>query len=731
MTTSATASILLVDDRDENLLSLEAVLEPMGHRLVRASSGAEALKRLLRDDFALVLLDVQMPNVNGFETATLIKQRPKTKDLPIIFITAVSRERLDVFRGYSAGAVDYVLKPIDPEILRSKVRVFVDLHLKEAALQESEERFRRAFDDAPIGMGLISPEGRWIRVNRELSAITGYSEESLLSQDAEDVVHPKDRPAYTHGMNELLVGRSETYKLEQRLRHSGGDFVWVVTSVSAVRDAAKRPLYLITQIEDITERKRAEAELARQALHDSLTGLPNRTLFLDRLDLALKRMARGGGVAAVLFMDIDRFKVVNDSLGHERGDELLCAFGERLQELMRPSDTVARFGGDEFTILCEDLDESAVVDVAQRILDGLAQPFEIGGTEVVVTASIGVIVASDADADFRNLISDADAAMYRAKENGKARYELFDQQMRARAMQRLATETALRRALDRAEFRLHYQPVIDIESEKVRGVEALLRWEHPSSGLVQPNQIIPLAEETGLIVPIGAWVMEGACRQLKRWQRDYPETAREVSVNLSGRQFAQPDLLEVIASSLEKAELDPESLCLEVTETVLVQDTEQTLSVLAHLKDLGVQIAIDDFGMGYSSLSYLKRFPVDLLKVDKAFVDGLARDEHNGPILAAVVQLAEALGLGTVAEGVETARQLKELRTLGFNSAQGYYFARPQPAAAIPELLRAGKLNGSANGASRRNRAGGAARQAAASSASRRSAPGAARRPKK
>jgi diguanylate cyclase (GGDEF)-like protein/PAS domain S-box-containing protein len=683
-----TANVLIVDDQEENLVALEAVLAPLGHRLVRASSGTEALKQLLRDEFAVVLIDVEMPGIDGFETARLIKQRAKTGDLPIIFITGVSTDQSDIFRGYGAGAVDYVLKPIDAEIVRSKVRFFVDLHLKETALHESEERFRRAFDDAPIGIGLVGIDGAWLRVNRALCEISGYSEAALLAQHFTDLIHPNDQPGAAHHLRELLSGKATSCKLEQRHCHADGHFIWVVVSLSVVRDTGGRALYLIAQFEDVTERKRAESQLTHQALHDSLTGLANRALFLDRVELALNRVQRSGSSAAVLFLDIDRFKVVNDSLGHDRGDELLRAVGERLRELLRPIDTIARIGGDEFTILCEETGERDAVAVAQRILDALAEPFEVGGADVFVTASIGIVLSSNASADPGHLISDADAAMYRAKENGKARYELFDDRMRDRAMQRMATENALHRALDRGEFRLFYQPEVDLDTGAVRGVEALLRWDHPQRGLILPAEFVPLAEETGLIVPIGRWALEGACRQARRWQRECPGAVPQVSVNLSGRQFAQPDLIDFLSRALEQARLEPALLCLEVTETVLLRDSEQTLTILAAMRGLGVRIGIDDFGTGYSSLSYLKRFAVDVLKIDKAFIDGLGSDAQDSSILAAVARLAQALNLTAVAEGVETAQQLRVLRRLGFKSAQGFYFAAPQPADEIRKLLR-------------------------------------------
>ena len=682
------ANILLVDDQPENLLALEACLAPLGHRLFTATSGLEALKCLLTHEFALVLLDVQMPDLDGFETAAYIKRREKTKNLPIIFITAINKEQHHVFRGYTSGGVDYVFKPVEGELLRSKVQVFVDLHTKERALHESEERFRRAFEDAPIGIGLVSAESGWLRVNRVLCDLTGYSEEELLATTLDELLHPDDRAGNAHHFRDLLAGEVSSYKLEGRCLRGDGQFVWIVVSASRVSDVGGQPLYVIAQIEDIGERKRAERELVHQALHDSLTGLPNRALFADRLELAIRRLERRASQVAVLFLDVDRFKVVNDSLGHDCGDELLVAIAQRLRGVLRPSDTVARLGGDEFTILCEETNEREVVAVAQRVLHAIAQPFELGGTEAFVTGSLGIVLARDASARPGALIRDADAAMYRAKENGKARFELFDDEMRAHAVARLTTENALHRALERGELSLYYQPEVDLRTRRLRGVEALLRWNHPERGIVGPCEFIALAEETGLIVPVGKWVLEEACRQAQTWQRELPGAPPLcMAVNLSARQFAQPDLVDVVGAALGEAALDPALLCLEVTESVLMDDTDQTLAVLAALKGLGVRLSIDDFGTGYSSLSYLKRFEADNLKVDRSFVEGLDGHPHNAAILAAVVRLAEALDLTPIAEGVETAAQLSELRTMGFVSAQGFHFAPPQPEEGIRALL--------------------------------------------
>jgi diguanylate cyclase (GGDEF)-like protein/PAS domain S-box-containing protein len=696
--TDRPANILLVDDNASNLLALEAVLEPLGHNLVRASSGDEALRRLLEQEFAVILLDVQMPGLDGFQTATYIKQREKTRNVPIIFITGVSKGSGQVFRGYSVGAVDYVLKPVEQDVLRSKVQVFSELYLKENALQESEERFRSAFDNAPIGIGLVGPEGRWLQVNEALCRITGYTEPELLQRSLDGIAHPDDRLLDSRRLRRLLAGDGGSYQLEKRYLRADGEVVWVLLTVSLVRGSDGAPLYFIAQLVDLSERKRAEAELSHQALHDSLTGLANRALFIDRVEQAIARLERHSEPMAILFLDLDRFKVVNDSLGHERGDQLLVAVGRLLQGVVRPSDTVARLGGDEFTILCEEVGGArGAIAVAERIAAALQEPFEIGGGEVFTTASVGIVLTSDAGASATDLIRDADAAMYRAKEGGKNRYELFDSQMRARAMQRLETERALHRALEREELRVFYQPEVRLDTGVIFGVEALVRWQHPERGLVPPADFVPLAEETGLVVAVDKWVLEEACCQSKRWRDAYPAAPPlSVAVNVSARQFAQRDLVEVVGGALADTDTDPSLLCLEITETVLMEDSDQALRVLAGLKELGVRLSIDDFGTGYSSLSYLRRFEVDILKVDRSFVDGVGRDPHDHRILTAIASLADALSLVTIAEGVETAEQLHGVRRLGFDAAQGYYFAPPQPAPAIGELVRATWIDGAA-----------------------------------
>jgi diguanylate cyclase (GGDEF)-like protein len=439
------------------------------------------------------------------------------------------------------------------------------------------------------------------------------------------------------------------------------------------------------------ERRRSEAETRHQALHDPLTGLPNRALFRDRLQHALARSRRRDTTLAVLFLDVDHFKVVNDSLGHEAGDDLLKALAPRLAQAVRVGDTVARFGGDEFVLLCEDVaDEREALDIAERVKECFCEPLAIAGGEHHVSASIGVALPSGTHDGPESLIRDADAAMYRAKERGRARFEVFDADMRASAVKRLQVEAELRRALERDEMRLVFQPVIEVETGRIAAVEALLRWHHPERGVVPPLDFIPVAEESGLIVPLGDWVLRESMGKAAQWR----ELARPdehplvVSVNLSARQMAERDLVPSVARALEETGVDARQIALEITETVLVEDTAAAAETLRALQDLGVRLVLDDFGTGYSSLGYVKRFPLSFLKIDRSFVGELGRNGRDAAIVSAIAEMARALGARVVAEGVETEQQLAGVKKLGCELAQGYLFAKPLPAEEIDGLLR-------------------------------------------
>jgi len=453
---------------------------------------------------------------------------------------------------------------------------------------------------------------------------------------------------------------------------------------------------LVTALVEVLQRRRRYAsalELAHQAVHDALTGLPNRLQVADRLEQALARSSRTGSEVAVLFIDLDRFKLINDGRGHAAGDELLMAVADRLRQVVRGGDVVARFGGDEFVVVCED--QTAAFEaslVAGRILDALREPVVVDGHEIFLSASIGIAMA-DGTGSPESLLRDADAAMYRAKEKGRARCEFFDATMRTEALDHLETQSALHRALERDELRVFYQPVVDLKSGAVAGVEALVRWEHPQHGLVSPASFVPLAEESGLIVPIGAWVLDQAAAQVACWRTRSWGRNLTVSVNLSARQLRQPDLIPAVMSTLLESGTDPSLLCLELTETTFMEDARSHREALEGIKGLGVGLAIDDFGTGYSSLTYLKRLPVSVLKIDQVFVGGLGRDASDTAIVKSVIDLAHALGLVVVAEGVEDSDQVAHLRKLGCDLAQGYFFARPQPAEELEAFLDGGAIS--------------------------------------
>jgi diguanylate cyclase (GGDEF)-like protein len=443
------------------------------------------------------------------------------------------------------------------------------------------------------------------------------------------------------------------------------------------------------RLEHVAERKRSQDELVRQALHDPLTGLANRTLFMDRLAQALARSNRHPGSLAVMFLDLDRFKLINDSLGHGVGDHVLMCMAERLREVLRIEDTASRFGGDEFVILCEDVqsDEDAIL-IADRLAVAVAQPIPMDAGNVVVTTSIGIAVAKARADTAEDLVRNADSALYRAKERGRARYELFDHRLRTRAVKRLTIENELRRAIDLGELRVYYQPLVVVDEPRVVALEALARWAHPQRGLLGPMEFIPVAEETGLIVPIGTWVLEEACQQWARWREaGGPDTPLTVAVNLSTQQLARPQFEDVVEGILTKTSMAPANLSLEITESVLMETSPAIHATVRALRDLGVRFAIDDFGTGYSSLAYLKAIEVDTLKVDRSFVDGLGHHHGDTEIVNAIVSLAHALSLSAVAEGVETADQLEYLQLIGCDVAQGYYFAKPAPADALDQLL--------------------------------------------
>jgi diguanylate cyclase (GGDEF)-like protein/PAS domain S-box-containing protein len=538
-------------------------------------------------------------------------------------------------------------------------------------------------------MALVGTDGRWLRVNRSLCEILGYPEGELVGKTFQCITYPADLEKDLDYVRRLLAGEIRTYQMEKRYLHKKGHVVWVLISVSLVHDEGGLPLYFISQIQDVSGRKRMEEQLRRQALHDPLTGLPNRKLFVDRLGHALERTRRRKGrKAAVLFMDLDGFKVVNDSLGHEAGDLLLVIVTERLRRCVRPEDMLARFGGDEFVVLLDDVgDPSEAIRVAGRITEELSKPFVLDGRSLFTSASIGIAQGDARTSSAEDLLRDADTAMYRAKDE-HADYRVFDLTMYERAVERLETENDLRRAMEAGEFVVHYQPIVNLRKGKTWGVEALVRWNHPERGLLDPYEFVPVAEESGLVVPMGEALMEEACRRAREWREGHPQIPPFVlSVNLSARQLARPDLAETVVGVLKRTGFEGSYLRLDITETTYVWELEGNTTSLERLRDLGVGISIDDFGTGYSSLAYLKRLPAEVLKLDRSFVSGLGLEAEDTAIARTIVDLAHIMGMEVIAEGVETAEQATLLREMGCDMAQGYYFSRPLPPEDVAAFL--------------------------------------------
>ncbi len=558
-----------------------------------------------------------------------------------------------------------------------------------ADLRGREARFRSLLQNSSDAQAILDADGRVRYESVAVERILGHAAADWEGRPFASVVHDDDRATVEQALADLASGQGSERRFESRVKHADG--TW--RTIEAIgRNLLEDPAVagIVINHRDITERKVLEAQLTRQAFHDALTGLPNRALFTDRVSHALRRRGRQHKGVVVLFVDLDDFKAINDSLGHHAGDRVLQEVGERLRTTVRPGDTVARLGGDEFAFLLEDVADPVDADeVAERVAAALGVPMAVGGVEVALRASVGIAMATEGDTA-ADLLRDADTAMYTAKARGGGAHERFVPAMREAAITRFELGTDLRRAIERREFALHYQPVVDLNGGTILGFEALVRWEHPTRGLLSPASFVPTAEATGLIVWIGAWVLEEACRQAQRWQTTIPMVPPlSMSANLSARELREPGLVENVAAILKRTNVDPATIVLEITETSMVEDADGAIATLGELKALGVRLAIDDFGTGYSSLSYLRRLPVDVLKLDRSFVAPAGRGDRESALVDAVFRLGRSLGLVTIAEGIEDVEQRDRLVSLGCRVGQGYLFARPMAEPEATEYLLA------------------------------------------
>lgn len=638
----------------------------------------------------LILSDYSLPQFDGM--AALQIARTKYPDIPFIIVSGALGEDLAV-EALKAGATDYILKDklsrLVPAVHRA-LREVEERHERrraEEALIQEKYILYSLMDNVPDSIYFKDTDGRYTLINTALAHHLGLKQpgEAVGKTDFDFFSEEHAQPAYADEQSILQTGKALVSKEEKEVL-TNGRVSWVSTTKLPLRDSEGHIIGTFGVSRDITEHKDAEEQLAYQAFYDKLTHLPNRALFMDRLEQQLHHAKREKNyLFAVLFLDLDRFKVINDSLGHLAGDQLLVDIAERLKECVRDNDTVARLGGDEFTILLDDIMHiKDATRVAERIQKRLKLPFKLCGQEVFTTASIGIAICTSVYDKPDDLLRDADTAMYRAKELGKARYIVFDEGMHTQAMELLQLEADLRRAVERREFEVYYQPIVSLEKNigdsncLAVGFEALVRWQHPERGLVSPAEFLPLAEETGLILPIDWLVLQEACRQVKawHWQSD-PATRPFINVNFSAKQFAHISLVEQVKQILCDTGLEGRYLRLEITESVIMENVPYLHTIFSELRELGVQVYLDDFGTGYSSLSYLHRFPIDALKIDRSFISRLALKNGSSEIVRATMTLAHSLGMPVVAEGIETAEQLALLQTMGCDYGQGYYFSKP------------------------------------------------------
>ena len=704
----AAGRLLIVDDNPVNLSVVVEHLEESGYEVLVALDGQEALKRAAYSRPDLILLDVMMPGIDGFETCRRLKQQMATAEIPVIFMTALD-DIADKVAAFQAGGVDYVSKPFQPEELLARVRTHLTLRRAqlslaaqnerlqaevaarreaETALRASEQSFRRLFETADDGIALLDPElGTIVDANVRLQHVVHRSRVELIGRRFDDLptfALVDDHRAAADELRRIGLFKSD----EWTLKRPDGTAVAVEVTATACEAGGRKLAQW--NFRDISDRKEAEARIRYLALHDPLTGLANRAKFFDRMQQSIAAARRNSGRVAALAIDLDHFKAVNDTHGHLIGDRLLEAVADRLETSLRETDLAARIGGDEFVVALTGIARREDAEhVADKLLAAINAPFTIENKQLRLSASIGVSLYPDDGNDASGLMSAADAAMYRAKRSGRGAVRLFSHDLSVAAERWHMLSHDIGGACERGEFVLHYQPQVALNGSAIVGIEALLRWIHPTLGEISPDLFIPMLEERGMMVEVGRWVLETACRQNAQWQAQGVPPVR-IAVNLSAQQFYRDDLVATVARTLEVSGLAPRWLELELTESLTLDDAEMTLHIMRELKALGVALSLDDFGTGWSSLAYLRRFPLDRIKIDRTFIRDLAHHESSAAIVHAILDLARRLGLDCIAEGVETEEQQRLLMKELCPSMQGFLFSRPVPAEEMASLLHTG-----------------------------------------
>ncbi|ACH38524.1 response receiver sensor diguanylate cyclase/phosphodiesterase, PAS domain-containing [Citrifermentans bemidjiense Bem] len=692
----STPLVMVVDDDQAVRLLARETLENSGFAVRDVENGEQALEEFDVHAPDIVLLDVMMPGIDGFSVCSAIRRTASGRDTPVLMMTGLDDlESIDC--AYEAGATDFITKPINWHVLGYRVSYMLRASGALEQLRESRAGLAHAQSLAHIGSwewDLVTGE---IRCSEEVYSICSIERSFKGGNPILDPVHPLDR-GFVQGSIDEAIGKRAPLSFDYRITLGGGERTLHAELVT-VLDEQGEAVCLTGTIQDITERKRAEEQIRLLAYYDALTGLPNRRFFLQQLEQALVFANRYDRMLAVLFLDLDRFKLVNDTLGHGVGDRLLQDVADRLLRCVRrgdclaradeecPPSLVSRLGGDEFTIMLSDIEHfQDVAKIARRILEAVSVPYSLEGQEVFVSTSIGISLYPFDATTASDLIRNADGAMYQAKEQGRNGYQIYDESMNAKALERIILESQLHKALKEEEFIVYYQPQVSNQSGRVVGIEALVRWNSKELGLVEPGRFLPLAEEIGLVIQIDQWVMREACRQHKLWlDAGFPPVT--LAINISGQQFMKNELLETVTSVLKESGLDPGLLELELTEGVLMAHTERTVKTLQALKGMGVRLAIDDFGTGFSSLSYLKRFPLDVLKIDRTFINDITTDPDDAAITLATIEMAHTMKLKVIAEGVETKPQLDFLTKNGCDMYQGYLFSKPVPSTELPRLF--------------------------------------------